>query len=376
MTIESRANEIMETLKAFRREKYFKEETLQELFDLQTEMVNLTFNETYSDIGNLRLYDVERHLEQVNKELGHPADDELQFFHEGCNVITNAIKAEISGNRGEQKTMKTLEHLHGKNLILRNTELRSGDRHTEIDAIVITSRAVFIVEVKNTGKNIFIDEEGNYYRTGEFLRWDCSLGEKMNLREEMIRKALGRFGFDEVPVKSIVVFTNNRIEIQNKCSWLQTCFLSQLCHIIGGFQGRELYSEEDMNKISHAIDAVRYKEPYPFHYDMKQFKQNFSLLLARLEFSASENKEQDCVTANKDIPDTKADVEEVPNAEGASKRTVSANISERTGRRRIVSFFRTVANPSTIKSIGRTVAVASVMLVATAAFESFGKGGF
>ena len=368
MTIEGRVNEIMETLKAFRKEKFYKDEMLQELFDLQAEIVDLTFNETHSDNSNLKLYDVERHLTQMNKDQGHPADDELQRFHEGCNVITNAIKAEISGSRGEYKAMKTLGYLHGKHLILRNIEFRSGDCHTELDAIVITPKAVFIVEVKNTGKDIFIDEEGNYYRTGEFLRWDCNLGEKMKLREAMLLEILKRFGFENIPINNIVVFTNNRIEIQNKYKGFRTCFLSQLCSIIEGVQSGTLYSEEEMNNISNAIAAVRYKEPYPFGYDMKMFKQNFAVLMAKLECAAS-GETPDEVTAESGAAEAFEVEEEV---EYTTKKTDEEEPVRRNG---IISFIRAATNSDRIRSIGRTVAVASVMLAVTAITESFGKGG-
>lgn len=365
MTVENRTKELMEAMKAFEREKFYKGELLQELLDLQNEIVNLTFNEIHSENGDLRLYDVERHMKQMNDDQGNLADEELQLFHEGCSVIVNAIRAEISGNRGEYKTMKTLEHLQGKHLILRNTELRSGDLRTELDAIVITQKAVFIVEVKNTGKNIFIDEEGNYYRTGEFLRWDCNIGEKMKLRETMLRETLGRFGFENVPIESIVVFTNNRIEVQNKCKGIRTCFLGQLCHIIESKTGEKLLSEHEMNNIDHAIDAARYKEAYPFtEYDIPGFKQNFAVLMAKLEGAA-------CEEASEDIKEMMEE-ESVPEKEYTRNGADEVEISVHP--RKIKALARKVFSREGMKKLGNMVAVASITFAVTAVIGSL-KGG-
>ncbi|MBQ6416842.1 MAG: hypothetical protein IJJ65_11405, partial [Butyrivibrio sp.] len=54
-----------------------------------------------------------------------------------------------------------------------------------------TPGAVTIIEVKNTAKNIFLDENGDYFRTGEYLRWDCNIAEKMTLKEGSCRTKNG-----------------------------------------------------------------------------------------------------------------------------------------------------------------------------------------
>ena len=81
------------------------------------------------------------------------------------------------------------------NIILKNIELKDGDDRTELDAVVITPYGITIVEVKNTARDIFIDENGNYYRTGEFLNWDCNIVQKMNLKEDLLKRALEKEEF-------------------------------------------------------------------------------------------------------------------------------------------------------------------------------------
>ena len=179
MTRTARIEEMMAAMKSFGKDKYQKSELLSEMFALQQEIVELTFNGEHASTADLRIWDVERHLEQMNLDCGNVADEALQAFKNGSKTLCNLIKAEVSGARGEAKAFRTLQYIRNKNIVLRNVELCDGDLRTELDAVVIMPGTIVIVEVKNTAKDIFIDENGDYYRTGEFLRWDCNIAEKM-----------------------------------------------------------------------------------------------------------------------------------------------------------------------------------------------------
>lgn len=278
-----RVNELKASMKSFGKEKYQKAELLDEMFALQQEIVSLTFNQDHAALAELRIWDVEKHLEQMNEELGNVADEELQRFIEGSKILCNLIKAEISGNRGEAKAFRTLEYIKSRNYVLKNVELSDGDFRTELDAVVITPSAITIVEVKNTAKDIFIDEAGNYFRTGEFLRLDCNIGEKMQIKEELLRKALSTTGYGDVEINSVVVFTNNRIEVQNKFEGLRTCFSSQLSYKVEGNRSRVIFSDEDMDAIKACIEEAENKEAYPFEFDVEQYKTDYATLMAKLE---------------------------------------------------------------------------------------------
>ncbi len=250
------------------------------MFNLQQEVVRLTFNEEHADTANLKIWDVENHLEQLNEECGHVADEELQRFKDGSKVLCNLIKAEISGSRGESKAFRALDYVKSRNLVLKNVELTDGDHRTELDAVVITPAAITIIEVKNTAKNIFIDDQGSYYRTGEFLKWDCDIAGKMNLKVELLRKSLAGSEFESMHIESVVVFTNNRIEVQNKCQSIKTCFVSQLPYIIDGLRGECSLSDEKMHAVRVAIEEAACHESYPFEFDVQQYKKDFVVLMA------------------------------------------------------------------------------------------------
>ena len=274
-----RIEELMAGMKSFSKDGYHKSELLNEMFALQQEIVELTFNGEHAATAELKIWDVEKHLEQLNEECGHVADEELQKFMKSSKILCNLIKAEISGNRGEYKAFKTLEYLQSQNRVMRNVELSNGETRTEIDALVITPKCLTIVEVKNSSKNILIEEDGNYYRTGKFLKWDCNIAEKMAVKEDLLKKVLVAAGYGYIRIRSVVVFTNNRVEVQNKFAQIRTCFVNHLAYVIDGFRLDENITVNDMNGIQKAVENAMCQEAYPFGFDARQYQSDVANLL-------------------------------------------------------------------------------------------------
>ncbi len=283
MSINTRAQEIIDSMSTFNKSAYHRSEVLPELFALQDEIVSLTFNEEQAEKRTLKIWDVERHLEQMNEEFGGVADEELQRFKVGCKDLCNMIKAEISGNKGEAKAFHNLERLRCFNRVLRNVELTDKEERTELDAVVITRKGIFIVEVKNTARDIFIDESGNYFRTGEYLKWDSNIAGKMDVKSRLLRSVLVHNGYADVPITGVVVFTNNRIQVRNCYASVNTCFLSQLSYIIQDNQGMDVLDEAQIQNLEQIIETARCKETYPLKIDVPRFKCDFAVLMATLE---------------------------------------------------------------------------------------------
>ena len=288
-----RIEELMANMKSFSKDGYHKNELLSKMFALQQEIVELTFSEEHAATAELKIWDVEKHLEQLNEECGYVADEELQRFMESSKTLCNLIKAEISGNRGEYKAFKTLEYLQSQNRVMRNVELSNGETRTEIDVLVITPKCLTIVEVKNTSKNILIDEDGNYYRSGEFLKWDCNIAEKMAVKEELLRNVLEAAGYGHIRIRSVVVFTINRIEVQNKFAQIRTCFVNHLAYLIDGFRLDESITLNDMDGIQNAVENAKCQETYPFEFDARQYQADFANLLATLELAKAKAETQE-----------------------------------------------------------------------------------
>lgn len=287
-SIEERAKEIVDGMTSCTKEVYFKQDVLPELLALQTEIISVAFpgaNERYTD---LTINDVENCFYEESRGFGNIATREFRRFESGCKELVNCIKSEISGKRGETETIEILERLECKKHILQNVELVLDDQRTEIDAIVITEKGVFIIETKNSKRDIFVDENGDYYKTGEYLYLDQNIVEKLDKKEQILRLTLENNGIKNPKIKKIVVFPNNRITVRNTHRNLTTCFLNMLPSFIEDKQ-QAIYDENDMEMISKVIENARTEEAYPLGLDVEQFKWDFAHTKAVLEFVMSKN---------------------------------------------------------------------------------------
>lgn len=317
-TLEEKLNMVLEKLTAFSKAKYLKADIESELRKLQKEIVTLVFDTEHALNSRLTIWDVYYHFVQKNAELGGVADGLMKKFQEQCFSFSNLIKAEISGNRGESLTAQRLSYLHGQHKILHNIELSNEDGTTELDFVVFTSRAVFILEVKNTRKQVLVDEFGDYYKVGDFTRFDCNLKNKMNFREMLLRKKLEEAMphlIQDMNVVKLVIFTNKEVELHNKCKELQTCFLAQLPYIIDDFAGEDLYSAEDITVMAEALSSANNTQEYEFEMDMQKFKEDFATILVTLE-TAEEKEEgvEESVIEKTEIPTTTSESKPVQNS--------------------------------------------------------------
>lgn len=295
MTNIERVNEITAELKSFSKNRYCREEILPELFALQDEMVNLTFNGDHSENAQLKIWDVKRHFQNLNEESGYIAEDAFKKFEFGCDDFGNLIRSEISGRRGEEKAFRCLKTLRSQNKILTNIELEHEDLRCEIDAIVITRKAIFIIEVKNTGKDIIIDEKGNYYRLSQYQSLDKNIGERMNEKVYLLKKVLEDSGIKNINIETYLLFTNSSIQVDNQYPYLKECYLSNLCHLIDKYSGSIIYSDSDLNKIFEIVSDVKCRGTYPISMDINQFKLDFATVMAALESASEERNEYDFV---------------------------------------------------------------------------------
>lgn len=281
---ETRVQELMDSMIAFRRETYQREELLDELLELQSEIINLTFNGEHAATADLKIYDVMNHLEQLNNECGNIADEEFQKFKNESYEFVNLIRKEISGRRGEAKAFKALDSICSEdNIIIKNVELEDEDFRTELDAVVISPNAVTIVEVKNTGKDIYIDQEGRYYKAEVPDRMEFDLAEKMYMKEALLRKALSAAGIKDVKIQRILVFTNNSINVKNECEEIYSCFVGRLPYVINKREKWQSIPEYKMHNIKRAIKAAECTNSYPVDFDIEGYKRDFATVMAILE---------------------------------------------------------------------------------------------
>ena len=301
MNMTYRTAEILEAMPSFAKTHYRKDELLPELLALQSELVTQTFNGIHAENARLRIWDVENHLQKLNDDRGNVADELLAQFKADCKIICNAIKGEMSGNAGEYKAFRSLETVRCKYKLLKNIEFALGDHRTELDGIVLTEKAIYIIEVKNTAKDIVIDERGNYCRVSHTLIFDKNIGEKMNDKAYLLREALKGAGIEKPNIVSLVVFTNSSVHVENHFPHITTCFLAELPHIIEGYTGETFYTEEMISQMQDAIEHAKCCESYPLPVDVTRFKQCFADLLVTLESANEKESEEPAGTIDQSV---------------------------------------------------------------------------
>ncbi len=359
----NRVNELMASMKSFGKDTYQKGEQLNEMFALQQELVNLTFNDEHAAEAKLRVWDVVNHLEQLNNDCSGAANEELEAFKKSARVLSNLIKAEVSGKKGEEKAFRTLQYVQAKHTTLKNVELSRGDLRSELDAVVVTPGCITIVEVKNTQRPIFIDENGDYYKTGEFLRWDCNIAAKLRIKEDLLRQTLEDEGLRDIEIRSIVAFTDNKIEIQNKCDGINTCFVNQVAYKIDDYARETRFQSIDMKLAVEAIENAASKESYAPDFDVVQLKMDFATLMVKLE-EASE-------AMNAAVDD------EEPMAEEEVIYTEADDTAKRDNCRRTGwDVLKGVFSSRYAGYLGSAAAGAALSIVSTVAINSLRKGGF
>lgn len=325
MINENRITELISQMHSFEKQGYLKKELLSEYLELQKELINLTFNDVHAEKSNLRLWDVENHLDKLNEECGFPANEEIARFKEGCKIVSNAIKSEFSGNAGEYKAFRSLETLRCPKKLLKNIELSTEDRRTEIDGIVITEKAIFVIEVKNPHMDIYIDERGNYLRVKDTtMHLDSNISEKMNDKIFILESKLKDAGIENPRIESIIVFTNSTIHVENRYEFIKTSFLGSVPHIIEKYDGSKIYNTEDMKRMSEIILESETKETFPVPLDIRQFKNDFAVAMAKIEYAAEHYDElkQENITEKIEITenDEKLVKEENENQENRNSR--------------------------------------------------------
>ena len=281
--MENRINEIEKELTACGK-ALSRKQLLPELMRLQNQVAEVVFKSEKEET-NKSIQNAVKYLASKNNGENEYVNSLFRKCKDDINTISEMIKGIQTGDAGEAKAYKSLETVSKNCKLLRNVELSDGNHRSEIDIVAVTNNGVFLIEVKNTGKNIVIDEKGNYQRETKkgVLVFDKNIGEQMNEKEYLLREVLKKSGINNVKIQSLVVFTNSGITVENKYAYIKECFLSQLPHIVENCIVGARYSDKTLMTITKAIIDARKSDSYPIKTDIKAFKTNIATLITLLE---------------------------------------------------------------------------------------------
>ena len=288
--MENRISTIKSKLTAFENTAYTKKAVLGELLKLQEQMGN-GLPELKAIKSKPRINDILNHFKARNANLKNVAKAELREFEKLSAQFANRVSAEISGLEGERLAYKSLQTIKRSCKLLRNVELKFEDHVTEIDIVAITNGGIFLIEVKNSIRDIIITESGNYKRinrNGEIVL-DKNIGVQMNEKEHIMRSVLRSAGIENVNIQSLVVFTNSKIAVDNRYPYIKECFLSDLPHIIENYENTVQYRIKTLNRVVEIIIGARSNDSWPIKMDITAFKEAYAKLLDKLQ-TAEEKK--------------------------------------------------------------------------------------
>ena len=268
---------LLSSLKGLSNDVYSREELLPQMDQLEKEMAMMVFEDGL-DIPSeyVHMSYIMKHLHIMNNEAGNVADDELKKLSRLASIFSNHVRAQQSGMTGENKVEQYLGYMKSNHIVLRNLQLSDGMHNTEIDFLVLKQGVATIVEVKNSRRDVYIDENGDMYKTGRYENFDSHLGAKMDFRAEIIKQLLKDAGFENMRIEKVVVFTNNRIQIKKDYRGFRVCFLSRLPHLIDDFYGAGVIQfTKHLQQMADYIQSKDLNEYYPFEMDVQEFKEAF-----------------------------------------------------------------------------------------------------
>ena len=268
---------LLSSLKGLSKDVYSREELLPEMNQLEKEMAQIVFEDGLDIPAEyVHMSYIMKHLHEMNNVAGNVADQELKRLSRLASIFSNHVRAQQSGITGEDRVEQYLDYMKSNHVVLRNLQLSDGVHNTEIDFLVLKQGVATIVEVKNSKRDIYIDAAGDMYKIGRYENFDSHLGAKMDFRAEVIKQLLKDAGFENMKIEKVVVFTNNRIQVQKDYRGFRVCFLSRLPHLIDDFYGTGVIQfTKHLQQIADFIQSKDLNEYYPFDMDVQEFKEVF-----------------------------------------------------------------------------------------------------
>ena len=231
---QNRVNSIKKTFEGIGPDNtsmYTNQEIVDLLQDIQKTMIAGVYEKTHAEY--MRERDLMLHFSALAGEYDLKDTDTYKRFEANMGELGYTIGSFIKGMKGERIARKALKLISfDKNVkILYNIALEDEDAQAEYDAIVITPYGLFVVEVKNWGAEMHIDENGILRRNDQDIKYD--LPGRMSVKEGLLREYLGDI-FPE-QYQNIVLFSNENAKVQDDFRKIPICYGGGIVYNIRSF---------------------------------------------------------------------------------------------------------------------------------------------
>ena len=303
---------------------YTNQEIVDGLMDLQRKQMTGVYEQTHAE--HMRERDLMLHFTTLATEYGLRETDVYKRFESNMNEMGYTIGSFIKGMKGEHIARRALKLISfDKNVkILYNVALEDEDVQAEYDAIVITPYGLCVVEVKNWGAEMSIDENGILRRNDQDIKYD--LPGRMSVKEGLLREYLG----DLFPTqyKGIVLFSNENAKVDDEYKQMPICYGGGIVYTIRAFnEGKEVLTDSQIKLIAEKINSNHKEQRSLCKVNCKEIIEDYAVLMAAIEeaadgeYSAVEELKSagSELTREEETMEKKLDIPEFLTKEGAAK---------------------------------------------------------
>lgn len=241
--------------------------------DAETRYLKQVFRETY--VEKLRTTNLIDHLEHMAMERRFYDDAQFKRLIKNLKDMSRTLGALINGEKGERLANNALRHLFVHNATLHGVCLEFEGELAEIDYTVITRKGIFLIEVKYYTFDAIIDSYGTI--NGPDCHWakPYSVGEKLRTKEYVLSRALGpELGelVDPANIHSMILFANGSRTFTDEFGCYPACCCGDVAQKIEGFEGEEVFTDEQIERVKSAILTKTFVPRYPSRIDFGEIE--------------------------------------------------------------------------------------------------------
>lgn len=304
---------------------YTNQQIVDLLQDIQKTMITGVYEQTHAEY--MREKDLMIHFSTLAAEYGLKETETYKRFESNMNDLGYTIGSFIKGMKGERIAKRALKLIFfDKNVkILYNIALEDEDVQAEYDAIVITPYGIFVVEVKNWGAEMHIDENGILRKSDQDIKYD--LPGRMSVKEGLLREYLGDIFPDKY--QGIVLFSNENAKVQDDYKKMPVCYGGSIVYRIRSFnEGEEILTASQINQVVERIISNHKEQKAPCRVNCEKIVEDYALLMAAIEEAAEgtyssieelKNIEQEVDEGVKEIMDRDIKTPEFLTKEGTAR---------------------------------------------------------
>lgn len=260
--------------------EYTNQEIVDLLVEIQKTMMTGVYEKTHAEFMKER--DLMRHFATLATEYGLHETDTYKRFETNMSELGFTIGSFIKGMNGERIAKRALKLLSfDKDVkILYNIALEDEDAQAEYDAIVITPYGLFVIEVKNWGAKMIIDENGILRREDQNIKYD--LPGRMSIKEGLLKEYLGDL-FPET-YQSILLFSNENADVHDDYKKMPVCYGGGVAYMIREQRTKEkILSTEQINNIVERIMESHKEQKAPCRVKCEEIIEDYAELMAQIE---------------------------------------------------------------------------------------------